>query len=757
MRLKTGVAAILALLVCACGGGGGGSNGGATALQAPTQLTVTEIGQDQIALAWIPPSGGCDGFELEAAIGTDPFAKIHTGLISNTYSGINLTFSLTAPDNASFKFRLRAARGTSFSSYSNEAMYWRGPNSPAGASAAYDWNTASVTLSWTRNTTGSDGLSIERAECTLYGSLNGGWSALTVTDPLASTFTDNGVAPNLYYTYRISNRSGNRSSQPSTPSQPVYTGLVSISWVNAYYDANMQGIQVYWSSSTPVPDSVRLERTLCDTNGTPLGNWSLMSLPAGYQVSFLDQTVQEGGIYAYRATNFYGQSASTPYQMYYGVTVPLLAPINLQVTPATGGLQLTWQNRSAAANQIVIRRTPNTGFSNDLAILSPSTTGYLDPAADLGYYTYTVVAKTNNLETSSNPAAGATPNPPGALALTASVLNYPNAPDAAIRATGNWAFATTSPFGVLSNTDPWPAFFPGNASRWSTPVLQVDRQGWPHALYASPSISTGESALNHMWYDGSAWKSEILASAKIPWNSANSGWTFQLDSAGNPQVLLDHTSSQYPYDGSTSTLSYLHKVGDTWVEEPLSVISPSLNNIGTYHIKLEDSDTPHLLIGNWSSVIDYARTGLGTWTSSTLPTGTVNAGWYDFLDGAWVDTRNGWVFYEGHVNSNGLAYGLYVIQMKDGVWLPVELLGTRAHDGASTTAQAAISPDRNRAAIVYNTSAGIKAFHQTATGWHQTLVAPYTGGYPLLRIGFDGNQKVHILTAATAGFVDYHE
>jgi len=763
MRLELGLVAVLVLLVSACGGGGGGSNGGGsigggTSLAAPGQLILTATGQDQITLTWTAPSGGCDGYELEASIGAEPFEKVHSGLIPNTYTGLSLTFSATAPDNTIYKFRLRAAKGAAFSSYTNEAMHARGPNTPMQVTATYNWTTLSVVLTWTRNTSGSDGLTIERAECSAYGTLSGGWTALPVTDPLASTFADNTIAPNLYYTYRISNRSGSRTSQPSTPSQPVYTGLTSIAWVNAYYDSNRLGVQVSWSASTPAPDSVRLERSDCDANGTPLGTWSLLDLPAGYQTSFLDQSIQEGGIYAYRASNIYGQTPSTPYQMYYGVTVPLLAPINLQVTPVVGGLQLTWQNRSVAANQVVIRRTPYTGFSADLAILSPSTTGYLDPATSLGYFTYTVVAKNNNLETSSNPVAGTTPNPPDALALTASALNYPSAADAAIRATGSWAFATTLPFGVLSNTDPWPAFFPGNASRWSTPILQVDRQGWPHALYASPSTTTtGESALNHLWYDGSGWKTETVASAKIPWNSANSGWTFQLDSTGNPHVLLDHTSTQYPSDGSTSTLSYLHKVSGVWSEEPLSVLSPSVNNIGTYHIRLEHSDTPHLLIGNWSSVIDYARTGLGTWTSSTLPTGTVKAGWYDFLDGVWVDARNGWVFYEAYVNGNGLVYGLYVIQMKDGAWLPAELLGTRAHDGASTTAQAAISPDRTRIAVVHNTSAGIKAYHQSAGGWHQTLVAPYAGGYPLLRIGFDGNQKIHILTAATAGFVDYHE
>ena len=223
-------------------------------------------------------------------------------------------------------------------------------------------------------------------------------------------------------------------------------------------------------------------------------------------------------------------------------------------------------------------------------------------------------------------------------------------------------------------------------------------------------------------------------------------------------MLLDHVTANQPNGGATASLSYLHKVLGSWTEESLATLSPSMSNIGTYHLTLDGSDTPHILLGNWSSVIDQVRTGAGSWSSATLPTGGVQAGWYDFLDSAWVDGNNGWVFFEQYVEGNILQHGLWVIQLKAGAWQAPVLLGARSHDGASTTALAALSPDRTRVAILLNTSAGVKAYHQAPDGWHETLVMPSTSSYPpLLRIGFDGNQKVHILSATGSGFTDCHE
>lgn len=753
---------LILCLALACGGGGGGGGGTAPAPTpplgppAPTHLTVTANGPDVINLAWQAPGGAFDGYELEARIGDTAFEKIHSGLIPNNYIGLNLTFSSTAPDNTTYTFRLRAAQGGLFSAYSNEAAHSRGPNAPGQPTAAYDWDQGAVLLTWNRNTAGSDGLRVERAECTNYGSVTGSWSALSVPDPLVSTYLDRTAVTGGYYTYRLTNLKGSVASPASYPSAPVFTGLEAPLYVFASYDTTAGGMQVSWSSSS-LADGVRLERTDCDANGTPLDSWAALTLPSGYRASYLDPSVQEGRGYAYRVSNLKGQVSSATCQMSYAAWTPMFAPVGLQVVPDAGGLKLTWQNRSASATQIVIRRIPSVSYSSDLAILSPGVTSYVDPVTSLGYYSYTVVAKNASQEAPSSSVLAATPNPPGSLVLTPTQRTYPSLGDAALMPTGAWACATVQPFGLLSNSDPWPAYFPGTAARWSNPIVQVDRQGWPHMVYGSSAPGASVSCtLIHTWFNGTAWTSENILTAQIPWSSSNQGWTFRLDSTGLPHLLVDQATTASPYGGTSATLLYVHKSGGAWVQESMNSISPALYNVGSYHLALDGSDQPTILLGNWSSLVACTRTAPSTWATTTPPTGTVNAGWYDFLDTLWADASNGWIFYESLVSGGGAGYGLWALQMKAGAWQAPQLLGTRAHDGSSTIAAAALSPDLSRVAVVYRTSAGVKAYHQAPDGWHETLVGPPTSGYPL-RIGFDSQQKVHLLLPAASGYTDFHE
>lgn len=762
MRRSHALLLILSAVLLACGGGGGGgssaNNGGSNAtspaLAAPSQLTVTESGLDQITLSWVAPAGTFGGYYLEGKVGSGAFQPLNTDPIPSNYTVIILTFSSTAPDAETYTFRIQAGGGGSLSPFSNEAAYLRAPNAPGQASTTYSWTTGAVTLSWNRNTTGSDGLRIERAECTQYGTVTGTWVALPTTDPLAASFADSSISKDLFYAYRITNLKGTRAGQSSPASNPVSTGLTSVAWVNASFDSIHQGVQVSWGSFLPsTADGVMLERSDCDANGTSLGNWATLSLPTGYRTTFLDRAVAEAGRYTYRATYLYGLNASASYQMPSSVSIPLLPPVNLQVVATTGGIQLTWQNQSKAANQVVVRRTPALTNTSDIAILSSSTTSYLDPARNLGYYTYSVVAKNNSSETSGNPVAAATINPPDALALTSTALNLPVAGDAALRPGGGWAFTTTSPFGVLSNNDPWPATFPANAGRTSNPIIQVDRKGWPHAVYATPvSGTSGVSALIHLWYDGTTWQSESIASATIPGSSANQGWTYRLDSTGTPRVILDHATTNDPNGWTSASLSYVHKVSGAWVEEFLNVLTPAITNMGTFDLTLEDSDTPHVLVGYGSSVIDYSRVSVGVW-SSTIP--AMNIAAWNSAGSLWTDGNNGWVFY---VSNEITGQAINVVQMKNGVWLTPQTLDYQAPSGYTGSARWAISPDRSRVAILYASSAGFKTYHQTATGWHQTLVAPPAANNVwTMRIGFDGNQKIHVLLSDGISYTDLHE
>jgi hypothetical protein len=180
-----------------------------------------------------------------------------------------------------------------------------------------------VALSWNRNTSGSDGLLIERAECAPNGLLDGTWVALPVPDPAASSFLDQGASKNLYFTYRITNLKGSLAGQPSAPSDPVFTGLLPVAWVTAAYDPSQGGIQVSWGASTGArPDGVRLERSDCEATGASLGNWTTLSLPTGYQTAFLDKQVTLGARYTYRATSLYGTNTTPPCLLPYSIPIP---------------------------------------------------------------------------------------------------------------------------------------------------------------------------------------------------------------------------------------------------------------------------------------------------------------------------------------------------------------------------------------------------------------------------------------------------
>ncbi|HJV47864.1 MAG TPA: hypothetical protein VJ549_01185 [Geothrix sp.] len=565
----------------------------------------------------------------------------------------------------------------------------------------------------------------------------------------------------------MSNLKGSLAGQPSPSSSPVFAGLPAPAWVDAAYDPIQSVAKISWASSTSAqPDGIRLERSDCDINGTLLGNWVTLPTPSGYSTSFLDQSIQEGGRYAYRVSNLFGAKDSAPCQMNRFISIPLFAPSNFQVIATAGGLQLTWQNRSLTATQLLIQRGPGQSISADtttIATLSPTTSAYLDPIANLGYYTYVVVAKNSTGAMPSSSVTAATLNPLGALALAATPLNAPPEVDAALRPNGNWAFASAAPFGIPSMNDPWAASIPTTPGRWSDPAIRIDRQGWPHAVYATPDPNTtGGSTLLHMWYDGAVWKSEPMVNVMLPpspSSNLNQGWTFQLDSTGTPQLLVDHATTSDPLGWTSASLSYLHKVNGAWIEEYLDVLNPAVTNLGGIRLALDEADTPHVLIIYGQNAIDYVRTAVRVWSSTTLPTAADSAGSYGFLDGLWIDGNNGWIFEEnGIVGGNGLN----VIQKKDGLWQSLQALGTRPFDSNyGGAARCVISPDRTRVAILYATSMGTKLYHLTSAGWHETLVAPPTppGSAATRWIGFDSNQKLHVLlpNGSNPDYTDFHE
>lgn len=841
-------AALVFLL--SCGGGGGSSQ--TPAMPGPTNLhTVLGPGPRDFTLAWTPPTGTFDGYNLEAQTGTEGFQQVNTTLIPATYSSLQFSFTDAAPEDTTYSFRMNAARGAQKSANSNVATANSGLNTPGQPSGQYDWDRSGIalswtrnstattglllerslsdaygyptgtwtpvtvadpmassfldtaislgtnytyrvtntkgavssrpsltsaaiytglpapsqptvsfdftsggmTLSWTKNTTFNDGVKIERIQTNAYGSQTGSWVELTPSDPLANTFLDTTVVTNTYYSYRVSNLRNGQSSMASASSYAAFAGLQAPSYLSAYWDSAKGGVYLYWYGYGPY-DTFNLERVPCDASGQPTGTWSTVATPPGASSDYTDFSTQELTIYLYRISGVRGLITSAAVNGY-AVSTPMAAPTGLTATTATGGAQLTWQNHSVAATQLVVRRGPGgSSYSyTDIAILTSTTTSYVDPLSRLGNYRYTVVAKAGSSESASAAATYTTPNPTDALSLTSSIMAFPDATDAALTPTGTWGLATTSPFGMLSINDPWTPYFPNNRLRSTDRMVQMDALGHPHLVYMVLNPQNNQEALlRHAWNDGSAWQTEDMGHTQLIYAYSNAGYDFGLDSTGVPHALLD----QGPYGGYTTTMTYVHKVNGTWVQESLGDISPSLYP-SAYRLRLDASDVPHVLINSSSSVYECTRNAQGQWSASILAAASNST--TGFLDGFWSEGDNAIVMYS--VYGSYPTYGTEIMAVKRvaGVW---QLPSVIEHSDAYTpNLQVTQSPDRARIAMVWADSYGLKALHLDSTGWHPTLLMNPASSYnPMYRIGFDSSNKVHILfknVYPDTGYTDFKE
>ena len=631
---------------------------------------------------------------------------------------------------------------------------YAGLPAPGQPTAAFDGAASGIRVTWSKNTTYNTGVKIERTETTSYGSATGSWTQLTLSDPTANTFLDTTAPLNAYYAYRVSNLKGESSSLPSAASYSVYAGVQPPYYVNAYWNSTLDGVQVSWTCPSGGPYAALIERGECDASGNPTGSWSSVATVSEATSSYLDQTVPELILYRYRVSLRLGTTTSLPISSY-TVSVPLARPTNLSVVAEEGGARLTWINRSAAASQLVVRRYVGSYDYSDVAILSATTETYLDVLPNLGYYSYAIVAKNGYNYAESVAATFTTPNPADALKFTSVNRTYPDAASAAITPGGTWALTTSSPFGVISNNDPWGPYFPNDSLRNVLNPVQVDVHGHPHLVYLlSNPQNNQEAILRHAWHDGTAWKMEDMGKTQLTylWNGA--GYTFALDSLGTPHALLE----QAPNGGTTNVLSYIHKVNEAWVQDSFSTLTPAIS-FTKYALRLDAADKPHVIFYSPGSLYACMRDAENNWISETVLTGSISFDSTYLLDGTWVDTDNATLMYVNYVYSGRSTYQVMAIRKVNGAWQsPVCVMEA---DNGTSSAQFVVSPDRSRMLLLIDTRSGLRSYHRDENGWHPTLVANLRlMGYPWYQVGFDGSNKVHVLVKngyLTGQYTEFHE
>lgn len=360
------------VLVCTLFNWGCGSGGSSpTVAPAPTPAPVIPVASpalllpstgavaDTLNLQWLVPNGSIDGYELEEKHGAGTYLKVHSGLLPSASSSFLLTLPAGSSESTDFYFRVRAVRGTESSPYSNEVLYHKGLVAPSQPVGALDWGASGVALSWTGNSSVSDGVAVKRADCTSGGTVTGLWTTLDVPAGLTGTFLDKTAKLDLYYVYVVTNLKGQEASPDSAVSSVVSTFVPSPSALTVIYDPVHGGVSLTCIDAFAQADGMLLERTEANAAGLAIGAWSALSTPAGGFSAFLDQSVQEGTSYVYRVSNV-RQSALSPAVLgASAVTIPPSSPSSLTATYDVnqGAVLVSWVANSSHNTGVQLERT----------------------------------------------------------------------------------------------------------------------------------------------------------------------------------------------------------------------------------------------------------------------------------------------------------------------------------------------------------------------------------------------------------------
>ncbi|WP_243303352.1 fibronectin type III domain-containing protein [Geothrix oryzisoli] len=627
-----------------------------------------------------------------------------------------------------------------------------GSSSPAAPvapqlSATYDPAQTQITLTWTQASGNIDGYNLEfRVGSGTYTLIN---SSPIFSSATTVILTFKATPPELTtFDFRIYTVAGGVNGPYSNVAE-IKTPLLPPTYLTATYSLADGGILITWETLSLLTDRYVLERATCDTAGAPTGAWASLSLPNPAATSFVDKAVAESQGYLYRVTAWSGTTSSTTRGPSLRAAPPPLAPTAFAGQALPGAVGLTWVNQSRTATQIQITRVASGGYGPTVlvATLPGTSTSFQDTSLPLGYYLYTISVSDGQQATTGPTLYAAPANPANAPSLTATVQTADLSVGCfALSPDGLWALGTSSPFTVLpAPWGTWPAWAPPASVYYGLKdPLRLDAQSRPHALYAIQTASA--TALNHAWFDGSAWITEVIAQAPLTDTLSFAG-PYWLDQTGSPQALL------YTAAG----LRYTRKVAGAWVQED---IDPSNTLAGTWHLFLDPSGTPHVLLTTLADSREYSRNADGTWTRQILPNTMSTFVSVHFEDGVWADANTAWVFYKIPDVNNLANDALWAMQKVNGAWQQPVLLTSFPSTGISDSPSVALSPDGSRVAVAFAQKNGLFLFTQPAQGWVESLVPVPSVDSPLYKASFDGGNHLHILVKPSffsTDLVDSHE
>jgi fibronectin type 3 domain-containing protein len=298
-----------------------------TAAPAPTGLAGT-AGSGGVALTW---ADHCDNeldFRIERKTSSGAYAELPATAPANATSYTDAT----ADPSTIYTYRIRAAKGTLFSDYSNEVTVSPGPPAAPVLTDAVGTTATQVRLTWTDQSNNETRFRVERKL---------GTGAFTEVASLAANTTsylDGGLSPNTSYVYQVrASSSFGYSAYSVQKTGRTLIVPVAPSALGATAFTPTQ-VMLTWHDNSSSETGFKVERQ------KPDASWQEIGVARPDTPSYLDSGLTTGNTYTYRVRAVSG-TYLTAYTSEASVTLlpAPSAPTNLAGGPVSATqVRLTW-------------------------------------------------------------------------------------------------------------------------------------------------------------------------------------------------------------------------------------------------------------------------------------------------------------------------------------------------------------------------------------------------------------------------------
>ena len=367
---------------------------------APSGLSATAVSPSQVNLAWTDNANNEDGFKIDRSTDGTNFTELASvGANATSYS------DNSGSSQTTYHYRVRAFRGTTFSSYSNVANATTlvgPPAAPSGLSATAA-STSQINLAWTDNANNEDSFEIERST----DGVN--FAPLAAVGANVRTYSDTGLSSGVTYHYRVraANAAGSSAySNTATSTTQAPLGAPSNLTATATSDTK---IRLNWQDNSSGETGFEIERS---SDGV---NFTLVKKVAAGVVTWTNSNLTGATTYYFRV-RAYNATSKSAYSNTASATTNQPKPVAPSGTTATAvsstRIDIAWTDNSGNETGFKVYRSLDGVTFSTAKSLGANVTSWSDLNRTPGttYYYQVRAFNASGNSAASNTASATTPS-----------------------------------------------------------------------------------------------------------------------------------------------------------------------------------------------------------------------------------------------------------------------------------------------------------------------------------------------------------